>query len=285
MEVRIKKMPLLKRSLVLVGAVASLSFYLGQKSAGDRAPEKTPVSLPQGVFSSRVVKVYDGDTVSTQDGRKIRLLGIDTPEKGFRDEFGVYREKPAPFALQATERLKKLAQDETCSFSFDKQPTDRYGRTLAFMTCRGVDVNRTMLEEGFASVMIYPPNGSRKEEFLAVQRTAQSKGVGLWADGIVPADAAVRHINELRVVRGIVHSVSPQKSMIYLNFGADYLTDFTVGIRRRDWKLFSSVGVSDPMYYAGKEISVTGRVRERNGPYIDVTIPEQIAVEHDGSGH
>ena len=276
---RPKRFP--KRQLSLLAAAVGIAFVLGQYSVAPRAtvPASSLPVAPAGGFVARVTKVYDGDTVMTEDGRKIRLLAIDTPERGFKDSAGVYHKSPAPFADRAAERLKGLAEGQQCSFSFDRQQQDRYGRTLAFMVCRGVDVNRTMLAEGLASVMIYPPNDARKDEFLSVQRAAQSAGAGLWAGGIVPADTAGKHVNELRVVRGRVRSVSPQKAMIYLNFGADYKTDFTVGIRRRDWPLFAAVGVRDPKAYEGKEVSVTGRIRDRNGPYIDITIPEQIAVE------
>jgi endonuclease YncB( thermonuclease family) len=285
----------MKRSVSAVMAVAAVAFFVGQHVALMRAApapngvvaqkkqSAKAVSVVEEVFVARVTKIIDGDTVAVEDGRKIRLLGIDTPEKGFKDAKGVYHDDPAPYAEQATQRLKGIAEGQQCSFSFDKEKFDRYGRTLSYMVCRGLEVNRTMIAEGFASVMIYPPNDSRKDELLSAQREAQAAGRGIWAGGIVPADTAAKHMNELRVIRGRVERVGLQKSMIYLNFGKDYKTDFTVGIRRRDWPLFASVGMVDARAFEGKEISVTGRIRERNGPYVDVTIPEQIAVERDGS--
>ena len=63
----------------------------------------------------------------------------------------------------------------------------------------------------------------------------------------------------------------------YLNFGADYRTDFTISIAPRDLKRFPA---EDRLLngYRGRLVRVRGWLEWRNGPMINVTHPEQIEV-------
>ena len=58
---------------------------------------------------------------------------------------------------------------------------------------------------------------------------------------------------------------------LYLNFGENYKTDFTVRIPKRAWKQFGDMD--------GKEITVRGVVREYNGPMIVADFKEQVHVK------
>ena len=74
---------------------------------------------------------------------------------------------------------------------------------------------------------------------------------------------------------GVVRDAAKVRERIYLNFGADFRTDFTVSIDRRDWRTFDRAGV-DPLALEGAKIEVRGWLVSRNGPMIEVTHPEQI---------
>jgi hypothetical protein len=67
------------------------------------------------------------------------------------------------------------------------------------------------------------------------------------------------------------------RDRIYLNFGPDWRTDFTVSIETRLLKTFEKAAL-DPMDLKGRKIRVRGWIESRNGPSIDVTHPEQIEV-------
>lgn len=98
--------------------------------------------------------VYDGDTIRLTDGRKVRLIGIDTPELG-------HDGKPdQPLAKQAKERLERLAKPYLkVQLRYDEQRRDSYGRTLAHVFLRdGTNVQRDLLSSGLATVIAVPPN-------------------------------------------------------------------------------------------------------------------------------
>jgi len=67
------------------------------------------------------------------------------------------------------------------------------------------------------------------------------------------------------------------RGTVYLNFGADWRSDFTVALRRDALKTFAAAGV-DPLGYAGRLIRVRGWLTSYNGPMIEATHPEQIEV-------
>jgi len=97
----------------------------------------------QRVFVSRVI---DGDTIVVSDsgeGEHIRLLGINTPERG------------ELFYSEAKEFLEDLVLNETVILEFVGPREDKYGRTLAYVSFGGENVNVKIVEEGFGNYYFY----------------------------------------------------------------------------------------------------------------------------------
>lgn len=118
-----------------------------------------------------VTTVHDGDTLRCSDGTRVRLTGIDAPEMDQR-----------PFGVVSRDGLRRLiARGDTVRLERDVQPTDRYGRTLAYVWVGETLVNDAMLEAGLAQLLTYPPNVRYVERFTASQRRAREAGRGLWA--------------------------------------------------------------------------------------------------------
>ena len=88
------------------------------------------------------IRIIDGDTIHVE-GEKIRLLGLDTPEKGHQAECIAER----MLAKLAKERLEELLAN---GLVIQRDGEDRYGRTLAVIKSKGVDVAEVMIEEGYA---------------------------------------------------------------------------------------------------------------------------------------
>jgi micrococcal nuclease len=124
-----------------------------------------------------VTRIIDGDTLEVSGGEKVRLIGIDTPETK-------HPSRPVEcFGAQATEHATALMGPGTnVRLLYDVEPTDRYGRTLAYIyrASDGLFVNLEMVRDGFAATATYPPNVAHVEDFLAAEREARSNNRGLW---------------------------------------------------------------------------------------------------------
>lgn len=135
----------------------------------------------------RVSWIYDGDTVMVDGVGKVRLLGIDTPEKKASERDKTFRRAGiAPKQLRrgakkARDFLIRTAKRQVVTLTFDRDKKDRYGRTLAYVTLAdGRMLNRELLREGLACV--YQRFDFRlKDDFLRVEAAARGAGRGLWA--------------------------------------------------------------------------------------------------------
>ncbi len=119
-----------------------------------------------------VTRVIDGDTVVIEGGRRVRYIGIDTPEDtSVRECFGE----------EATRRNSELVEGRLVELERDVSETDRFGRLLRYVWVDGEMVNEVLVAEGLASVSTFPPDVKYQESFLELQELARSSGLGLWS--------------------------------------------------------------------------------------------------------
>jgi len=130
-------------------------------------------SIPSAASKATIEFVVDGDTVFLDDGRKVRLLGIDTPEVG--DNLECYGD-------EATALLRQLLPEGTPVWVLaDIDPRDRFGRSLLFIyTDAATNVNLELVRQGAAEVVQYDPNFLLQDSLRAAERQAQSVGAGRW---------------------------------------------------------------------------------------------------------
>ncbi|MBA3394414.1 MAG: thermonuclease family protein [Deltaproteobacteria bacterium] len=74
-----------------------------------------------------------------------------------------------------------LVLNKTIEIRLDAQPQDQFGRTLAWVTVDGMEVNTALVERGFACVLHISPNGDdRVQEFNSLEQSARLAKRGLW---------------------------------------------------------------------------------------------------------
>ncbi len=230
--------------------------------------------------TARIVEIVDGDTVVLDDGSQVRLVGLQAPKLPLgRPNFPTW-----PLAAEAKAALEEIALGQRVSLSYGGTRMDRHGRRLAHLHVLDEDgaprlwVQGEMLRRGMARVYTFPDNRAMVAEMLALEREARAARRGIWALDwyriLSPAEAA-RHIDSFQLVEGRVLQAAEVKGRIYLNFGEDWRTDFTVSIPRRAWRAFRAAGM-DPLGLEGERIRVRGWLEPRNGPAIEATHPEQI---------
>ncbi len=121
-----------------------------------------------------VASVYDGDTVTLTDGRKIRLIQIDTPELKPAECYGVE-------ARAAVIALVPIGSTVTLESDPQLDQVDRYGRLLRYVKRNGVNVNLELVRRGAATPYFYGGDrGKYADKFVAAVSTAQSAHRGLW---------------------------------------------------------------------------------------------------------
>lgn len=110
-------------------------------------------------------RVIDGDTLDLA-GERIRLFGIDTPERG--QSCG-----PLACGRAATEALADILSAGAVRCT--RVNTDRYGRTVARCKAGRIDVNREMVRRGMA--WAYRQYG---DDYIADERAARKARIGIW---------------------------------------------------------------------------------------------------------
>ena len=137
------------------------AFFLALLAAALPARADLPV---------RVVAVHDGDTLTVlADGRRrvsVRLIDIDAPELG------------QPFGKRAKASLADLCFGQPAGM--DVRGRDRYGRTLARVTCSGRDANAEQVRLGYA--WVYTRYAPADSPLYALQHDAITARRGLWID-------------------------------------------------------------------------------------------------------
>ena len=110
----------------------------------------------------------DGDTLIIDAGVRVRLFGIDAPE---------HNQAGGPEALAG---LTALVADQVLRCRVES--IDYYRRTIASCrTAAGIDVNRSMVEQGLAWAYL-----EYSKRYLAEERSAACAHRGLWSGPFLP---------------------------------------------------------------------------------------------------
>ena len=149
-----------------VARAACLAGLIGLAACGGTDSECGPTE-------ATVERVIDGDTIALPGDVRIRYLLVNAPEtsNGHDDCYG----------SNASQFNADLVLGKTVQLTYDVQCQDTFGRTLAYVTVDGQDVNRLLIERGYACVLYIPPDGdARADEFKALQTAARTARRGLW---------------------------------------------------------------------------------------------------------
>lgn len=234
--------------------------------------------LPEGFArfdAGRAVSVIDGDTLVLDDGREVRLVGIQAPKL----PLGRAGFKAWPLADEARELLRELAEGAELALHSGGARMDRHGRVLAHLVrADGLWIQGEILRRGMARVYSFPDNRKGVTEMLALEAAARARGDGIWAHAfyaIRNKDSVKRHMDGFQVVEDRVHRVAQVRNITYLNFEDDWRRDFTIKLDRRTAQAIRRLS-GELEKLAGQRVRVRGWVKWENGPMIEINHPEQI---------
>jgi len=145
-----------------------------------------------------VTRVIDGDTVELPDGNKVRLIGIDTPEKG-ECYFSEAKDKLSDLILNKKVRLEK-----------DVSETDRYHRLLRYIYVDDIFVNDYLVAKGYAHATSYPPDVKFQDQFRKSEKQAREQNKGLW--GVCSSSTATPTKRPIKTIPNTVPTATQVRS-------------------------------------------------------------------------
>jgi len=227
----------------------------------------------------QVVHVYDGDTVKLKDGRRLRLIGINTPETARAGESG------EPLASASRTSLQTMLDrgNRVLHLQYGAQHNDHYGRLLAHAFLEnGDNVAAGLLSHGLATALVVPPNTWAMDCYRQLEDDARIDRLGLWAlpqyqavaSSGLTADATGFHI-----VRGLVTAVRGASHSTWL----DLRGPLALHISHRDQTNFA------PRYLetlTGQEVEARGWIKpDRDGLRMNIRHPAALVKISPGKLH
>jgi endonuclease YncB( thermonuclease family) len=255
--------PALRCSAALPACAVSL-FVLaaaGRADAADCELER------QG--EGRVAAVVDTLSLRLEDGREIRLAGV---ERGGTDR------------ASGRAALAAIVAGREVTLHGDDDSPDRYGRQGAFVFVAGSQhsVQSELLRRGEALASVDITDKNCAAALAAAERAARDAKLGIWAEAAAIKNAEspgdiLSAIGRFTVVEGRVLSVRQAGAITYLNFGRNWTRDFAATISRRIIPVFENAGLR-PKSLENRRIRVRGVVSSRGGPRIELLRVGQVEV-------
>jgi micrococcal nuclease len=220
---------------------------------------------------TQVSHVHDGDTVRLNDGRRVRLIGIDTPELAYEGRPG------EPYSERARKRLIELitSSGNRVGLRYGRERRDNYGRDLAHLYDRDRrNVSAILLGEGLAVILPVPPNLALSDCYARAEAQARGRAQGLWAHPDYrersSAELGRADVDSYRVVRGTVTRIGHSRSSVWLNLS----DDVALRVPREDLVWFEDW---DWDRLEGRELRARGQVYLRNGQLrISIRHPDNL---------
>ena len=195
-------------------------------------------SVKQFHETAQVDRVYDGDTVKLADGRKLRLIGINTPERG-RDG-----EQDEPYYLAAKKQLQEIIHknNNQIKIAYGKDKHDRYKRLLAHIfTKDNENITATLINNGMGFTIAVPPNIQLLNCYQDAESSAQKSRRGIWRHQFskpINVTSLDKSTTGFHLVKGTVDRIGESRSSFWLNLNTKSGVKFALRILKKDISYF-----------------------------------------------
>ena len=231
-----------------------------------------------------VASVLDGDTLYLEDGLKVRLSAMQAPKlplgrKGF---------KAWPMAEEAKAALTALTQKRRVQLFYGGETRDRYGRALAQLYTVNADgkrdlwIQEEMVRIGLARVYTWPDTWQDSAALYEAETKARDSKRGIWGDPYYAVrspepNMLAQDVDSFQLVKGVITSAADVRGTVYLNFGADYKTDFTIVVAKKNRRRIERAGLN-LMELEGATVRIRGWIELQNGPMIWLDDPNRLEI-------
>ncbi|MBD3263102.1 hypothetical protein GF374_01855 [Candidatus Woesearchaeota archaeon] len=163
----------MKRKIILI-LIIFLILASGCVSEEPQTCKDAVAEIPQLIAdaqdypTAQVQRIVDGDTLVLTNGKKVRLIGIDTPEKSYE------------YYSEAGDYLGSLTLNKTLYLEQDVSETGKYGRYLYYLYTDDLFVNAEMVSSGYAESYPYEPDTKHSFLFDCLETHAKEKNLVIW---------------------------------------------------------------------------------------------------------
>lgn len=223
--------------------------------------------------TAKVTHVYDGDTIKLNDGRKLRLIGINTPERG-RDG-----RNDEPFYAEAKQQLQKILDknNQQIKIAFGNDKRDRYKRYLAHIfTLDNKNITAMLLKKGLGLTIAIPPNVQLLNCYQNAERKAKTSNLGIWE---LPQSSSIDITSLNKTARGFhrvsgkIDRIGESRSSFWLNMNSKQGTKFALRILKKNLSYFNKY---HPKSLLNKKLIARGWIYEIKGK-------QRMSIHHPAS--
>ncbi|HCR67076.1 hypothetical protein [Oceanicaulis sp. UBA2681] len=235
------------------------------------APERAEVSsvAPLGARSGHSFTYLDEEG-ARQTALLAGIRGAETPDS--REQLQRLLDEAGPALMLIETEAGRDRYDRAVVLAlFDRMEGEAY-------------LDADMVRSGQAMVWPRPGADERAYSLYALEAEARLAAEGAWGSGDFTIrdpdpDRLAQTLDSAQIIEGRVVAVGEARNgRLYLNFGLNWRTDFTVSLNRADRERFEAQGLSDPAELEGAVIRVRGWLYAENGPMIHVSSPAQIEI-------
>ena len=249
----------------------SVFFYSQHSFANSCEPEGLSPAE-----SATVKWIYDGDTLLLTDKRKVRLIGIDTPEVEH------HQQKQQAYAAKAREALRELLKKNhyKVKLRYGAERKDRYSRTLAHVyTPDGINIESWLLEKGYARTLVFPPNIKLADCYKQSEKLAQQQSLGIWNlknNQLKIADSLPGLVKGWVRLKGKIKKIIRHKKSIIMELDSNTKSHIQLKITKKHFKYFKKLNI-DKLW--DRRIIVSGFLsNKRNKRRINLKHPSQLHI-------
>ncbi|WP_299179947.1 thermonuclease family protein [uncultured Neptuniibacter sp.] len=228
--------------------------------------------MPENAELVQIAHVYDGDTVLLDDGRRLRLIGMNTPElvrKGKQDE---------PYAREAAVFISRLLKSGDLRLTLGSEQQDRYKRWLGHLFVDGSLVSEKMVSEGLAYSISIPPNLRFSRCIKSAEAVARAKKRNLWEDRPwVDVRALAGDLSGFRLLRGRIRAVKEIEKGYLLDLDGRLAVFIDQTIAQG---LCSIEGVDELSGLVGEEVYLRGWIRTKVSKKITDALSWSMKLTH-----
>ncbi len=284
---------------IIIGALivgGAIYFSSRERVKKEEVEEKTAINcenipeLEDGAIKL-ATKVIDGDTFLIEGGYSVRILGIDTDERGY------------PCFEAAKNGLEELILNREVRLDKGREDLDQYCRYLRYVFLNDRNISLELVKEGLAVARFSPEDIKYREEIANAEKEARENKIGCkWGEAkiveekktefqwgkltteklgfeVIGVCLAGKYLGRELIVEGkVVDTHRDLKSnTVFLNFEKPYPNQCFTGV------IFSShlyKFVQNPEdYYLNKTVRIMGEIKEYQGkPEIILEDPSQIEI-------